>query len=63
MSKLVLKYRIDPHKCTGCAVCATKCPEYAIDGSRKKAHVINQKICSHCGECFRVCRFEAVVVV
>jgi len=60
--KPLLTYTIDPEKCTGCTVCAVKCPTNAIDGSRKQIHFINQEICIHCGECYNVCKFEAVMV-
>ncbi len=60
--KPLLTYTIDPEKCTGCTVCGKKCPTNAIDGARKEAHTINQNICIQCGECFNVCKFEAVMV-
>ncbi len=60
--KPLLHYHIDPEHCTGCTVCGKKCPVNAIDGDRKKVHVINQDMCIQCGECFTVCKFDAVVV-
>ncbi|MBK9292306.1 MAG: NADH-quinone oxidoreductase subunit NuoF [Bacteroidetes bacterium] len=60
--KPLLHYRIDPARCTGCTVCAAKCPAEAISGGRKTVHHINQEACIQCGECYQVCRFEAVVV-
>ncbi|MDP2236135.1 MAG: NADH-quinone oxidoreductase subunit NuoF [Bacteroidales bacterium] len=60
--KPLLKYSINPDTCTGCMVCGKKCPTNAIDGDRKKVHVINQSMCIQCGECFNVCRFDAVIV-
>ncbi|HOI31436.1 MAG: NADH-quinone oxidoreductase subunit NuoF [Bacteroidales bacterium] len=60
--KPLLTYTIDPHKCTGCTVCAVKCPTNAIDGGRKETHHIKQEICIKCGECHSVCRFEAILI-
>jgi len=60
--KPLLTYTIDAEKCTGCTVCAKKCPVNAIEGSRKTLHTVDQKICIQCGECFTVCKFEAVLV-
>lgn len=60
--KPLLTYSVITDKCTGCTVCAKKCPVDAIDGSRKQVHTINQKICIQCGECFTVCKFDAVLV-
>lgn len=60
--KPLLTYTIDKTNCTGCTVCAKKCPTNAIDGSRKEVHFIRQDACIHCGECYNVCKFEAVLV-
>lgn len=60
--KPLLTYTIDADKCTGCTVCAKKCPTNAIDGDRKMVHTIDQKLCIQCGECFNVCRFDAVMI-
>lgn len=60
--KPLLHYTIHPANCTGCTVCAKKCPTNAIDGERKGLHIINQEFCIQCGECYTVCRFDAVVV-
>ncbi|HNV52059.1 MAG TPA: NADH-ubiquinone oxidoreductase-F iron-sulfur binding region domain-containing protein [Tenuifilaceae bacterium] len=58
--KKLLTYEIVADKCTGCTVCAVKCPVKAIDGERKKVHHINQDICIKCGDCYSNCRFDAI---
>ena len=60
--KEMITYHIDPEKCTACMICGRKCPVDAIDGAKKKIHVIDQDICTKCGTCFEVCpsRFGAV---
>jgi len=60
--KPLLTYTIDAEKCTGCTLCARKCPTKAITGERKMPHVIDQELCIKCGNCFSVCRFDAVKV-
>ncbi|MEE8360131.1 MAG: NADH-ubiquinone oxidoreductase-F iron-sulfur binding region domain-containing protein [Candidatus Omnitrophota bacterium] len=56
----LLQYSIDKEKCTGCTVCAKKCPVSAISGEKKKAHKIDKEICTKCGVCYEVCKFDAV---
>ena len=60
--KALIDFHIDPDKCTGCTVCAIKCPAKAITGNRKETHIINQDECIKCGICFTVCKFDAVKV-
>jgi NADH-quinone oxidoreductase subunit F len=60
--KELIAYHIDPASCQACMICARKCPADAIDGGKKKIHIIDQKKCTKCGTCFEVCpsRFSAV---
>ncbi len=59
----LLTYNIDTEKCTGCTLCARKCPVEAIDGSVKKPHVIIQDKCIKCGNCYTACNFGAVEII
>jgi len=56
------EYTIDVEKCTGCTICAKKCPTNAIIGGRKQPHFIIQDKCISCGTCEEVCNFGAVMV-
>jgi NADH-quinone oxidoreductase subunit F len=58
----LLRYSIDSQACTGCVLCAKKCPAKAITGSAKKPHSIMTDICTRCGVCKTVCKFNAVLV-
>jgi len=60
--KELIAYHIDPEKCKACMICLKKCPAGAIDGGKKKIHIIDQEKCTNCGTCFEVCpsRFAAV---
>jgi NADH-quinone oxidoreductase subunit F len=60
--KNLLTYEIDAEKCTGCTVCAKKCPVNAIAGERKQPHVIDQAICIKCGDCYSRCKFDAITL-
>jgi NADH-quinone oxidoreductase subunit F len=55
-------YVIDPETCTGCTLCARKCPQGAIAGDKKQPHTIDAAQCIKCGVCLEVCKFDAVRV-
>ncbi len=60
--RALISFKINAKKCTGCGVCAKKCPTVCITGQKKKPHVIDQKICIRCGVCKESCKFEAISI-
>jgi len=60
--KPLFHYEIDPEACTGCQVCARRCPQEAITGKKKATHVLDQEKCIKCGICYDGCKFDAIVV-
>ena len=60
--KALIKYSIDPEKCTGCELCKKRCPQEAISGEKKGPHEIDQSKCIKCGICEDSCKFDAVEV-
>lgn len=61
--KALITFSIDPEVCTGCMLCARKCPEKAITGEKKEPHTLNQDLCIKCGLCYDNCKFGAVIKV
>jgi len=59
--KELITYTIND-ECTGCVLCAKRCPTECIDGEKKQPHVIRQEDCIQCGTCWDVCRFDAVTI-
>jgi len=55
-------FSIDVDKCTGCTVCASKCPVNAIYGTRLQPFFIVEDKCTGCGICYDVCKFSAIKV-
>lgn len=58
--KALITYEVIEDKCTGCTVCAKKCPVDAISGERKQIHHIDQEKCIKCGVCYSRCKFDAI---
>ncbi|MGM0650054.1 MAG: NADH-ubiquinone oxidoreductase-F iron-sulfur binding region domain-containing protein [Bacteroidota bacterium] len=55
-------YKIDVEKCTGCTLCAKKCPEDAIVGNIREPHFIIEDKCVGCGICYEQCKFNAILI-
>ncbi len=55
----LLTYTINEN-CTGCTLCAKKCPVNAISGEAKEIHEIDQDACIKCGLCFNACKVGAI---
>ena len=61
--KSLIAYTIDADKCTGCTLCAKRCPVAAVSGEKKTPHYIDAALCIACDSCRSACRFDAVEVV
>ena len=60
--KNLFYYEIDEEACTGCTLCAKKCPQEAIIGEKKEPHKLDQDKCIKCGICYENCKFNAIVI-
>ena len=59
----LIAYVVDAEACTGCMLCAKRCPTAAARGEKKQAHAIEQELCIRCDVCRTACKFDAVKVV
>ena len=57
-STYVHSVRLDVEKCTGCTTCLRRCPTEAIRITDGHAQ-INDARCIDCGECIRICQYNA----
>jgi NADH:ubiquinone oxidoreductase subunit F (NADH-binding)/(2Fe-2S) ferredoxin/Pyruvate/2-oxoacid:ferredoxin oxidoreductase delta subunit len=53
--KELITFTIDNDKCTGCTLCAKRCPTGAIAGEKKGPHFVDQDKCIKCRVCFEAC--------
>jgi NADH-quinone oxidoreductase subunit F len=58
----LIHYLILKELCTGCMACLKVCPQNAISGKLKEAHIIDQTKCIKCGACFEACQFDAIKI-
>jgi len=63
--KELISFYIQPDTCNACGICAKNCPVDAIDGGKKKIHIVDQEACTRCGTCFEMCpeKFGAVTKI
>ncbi len=59
--KKLIRFTVDPDKCTGCMLCVKKCPSEAITGEKKEPQTIDEGKCIKCALCYEVCKFDAVI--
>jgi ferredoxin len=67
--KQLVRYEINPNKCTMCDACRVVCKDNAIEGQKLipgktgfTPYRLRQKRCTHCGECIKVCPEGAIYV-
>ncbi len=56
-----MAHTILPEPCTGCTICALKCPTDAIIGTKKEPHFVIAELCVDCRNCGRWCPSDAVL--
>ncbi len=54
--------RLEKDRCRGCTNCLKHCPTEAIRVRQGRAHIIDS-LCIDCGECIRICEYQAKVAV
>ncbi len=56
----LLKFEVDPDKCTACGMCFKACPADAVIWKKKEKAVIDKEKCVKCLTCFAKCKFDAI---
>jgi len=56
----LLRFEVDPEKCTSCGRCYRYCPANVISWERKEPAVIDKEKCIQCLTCYEKCRFDAI---
>jgi NADH-quinone oxidoreductase subunit F len=59
--KGLITYSVIAEKCTGCMVCLRNCAVNAITGAKQQVHAIDANLCTRCGMCRSVCKFDAIM--
>ncbi len=55
--------QIEPALCTGCAKCATACPQGACEIDRRGTFRLYDTLCVGCGACEGVCDESALTII
>ena len=56
----LMKFVVDPEKCTSCGLCYKACPAGAVSWTKKEPAVIDREKCTQCMSCIEKCRFDAI---
>ncbi|MFH1153379.1 MAG: NADH-quinone oxidoreductase subunit NuoF [Pseudomonadota bacterium] len=56
----LVKFEVDPEKCSRCGLCFKGCPAEAITWQKKEVAVINKDKCIKCMSCYDRCKFDAI---
>ena len=56
----LLKFEVEPEKCTKCGLCFRSCPVEAITWQKKEVARIDLEKCIKCMTCFDKCKFDAI---
>ena len=54
--------KLDPHRCVGCWMCATVCPQRVFRVESKRAVIADLDRCMECGACALNCAAGAITV-